>query len=289
MVNYTEGYKKPDTQSGIKLGNGLILINVISVILIVVFVFIPSSIIRPILAVPFLMIFPGYTLLAAIFPGREQISGMERLVVGIALSIALAVLLGLYLNYSPWGIEIESVLYSLSALIFLNSTIAWLRQIRLPKSQRFCFELDLSWFKQPKSLTNSLITTILVIAILGALSYTIHVSMKPKVVESYSEFYILDQQDGLGNYPQILAVGDEGSANIAIVNHEGQTVSYSIMVGPDAKSIGPIILSDGQQWKEQISFLASSPGQDQKIEFYLYRDGDNSPYRKLHLMIDVIL
>lgn len=291
MFEHKKVYEKTATQSGIRLGNGLIWINLISITLIMVFLFIPSSVVRNVMAVPFLMIFPGYTLLAVIFPSRERISNIERLVFSIGLSVAVAILLGLFLNYTPWEIRVEPVLYSLSAVIFLNSIIAWFRLRGLSKSQQFGFYLDLSWLKQPKSFTNSLITVALVFAILGALSYMIYISIQPSVAETYSEFYVLGQNGELDGYPEVMTSGETGSVRIGIANHEGRKITYSIAVNSNSESSDTIKkkieLKDGQIWEGPITFLVSQPGTQEKIEFLLYRGGDKSPYRKLHLMINV--
>ncbi len=290
MENFTKRYEHSTSQPGIKLGSGLILINLLSVVLITVYLFTPTSVIRPILAVPFLMVFPGYALLVAVFPVKDQISGMERFVFSFILSLALAILTGLALNYTPWEIKVEPVLYSLSALIFFISAIAWVRLKSIQKSQRFGINLDLSWLKGSKSLTNNFITFILVISILFALSYMIYASTESRVTETYSEFYILGQDGGTDEYPQLLTLGDEGRVNIGIGNHEGRDVTYSIVInsnGESSNAVEQLLLSNGQEWEGQLNFLASTPGENMKVEFLLYREGDESPYRKLHLMIDV--
>ena len=59
-------------------------------------------------------------------------------------SIAVVPLIGLILNYSPWGIRLESILWSVASFIFIMVAIAWLRRKRLPEEERFGIEFDLS-------------------------------------------------------------------------------------------------------------------------------------------------
>ena len=55
--------------------NGLLIINILTIILILAIIFIPSSIVRIILGLPFLSFFPGYTLVAALFISKEEMGG----------------------------------------------------------------------------------------------------------------------------------------------------------------------------------------------------------------------
>ena len=52
-------------------------------------------------------------------------------------------LVGLILNYTPWGIRTEPVLYSITLFIFITSIIAWLRRGQLPEPERFGVEFQM--------------------------------------------------------------------------------------------------------------------------------------------------
>ena len=60
--------------------------------------------------------FPGFTLIEALYPKKEDLDSLERLALSIGLSLALVPLVGLLLNYTPWGIRLEPIVISLSAL-----------------------------------------------------------------------------------------------------------------------------------------------------------------------------
>ena len=60
--------------------------------------------------------FPGYTLIEALYPKKEDLDSLERLTLSIGLSLALVPLVGLLLNYTPWGIRLEPIVISLSIL-----------------------------------------------------------------------------------------------------------------------------------------------------------------------------
>ncbi|MDA4126922.1 MAG: DUF1616 domain-containing protein [Thaumarchaeota archaeon] len=59
---------------------------------------------------------PGYTLIEALYPKKEDLDGLERLALSIGLSLALVPLVGLLLNYTPWGIRLSPIIVSLSSL-----------------------------------------------------------------------------------------------------------------------------------------------------------------------------
>jgi len=43
---------------------------------------------------------PGYVFISALFPGRDELDGFERLALSIGLSICIAVFIGQGLNYA---------------------------------------------------------------------------------------------------------------------------------------------------------------------------------------------
>ena len=55
---------------------------------------------------------PGYTLIAALFPKIGDLDGIERTALSFGLSIAVVPLIGLGLNYTPWGIRLIPVVVS---------------------------------------------------------------------------------------------------------------------------------------------------------------------------------
>lgn len=136
-----------------------------------------------------------------------------------------------------------------------------------------------------KGLTIALIVAIL--ASLGVLGYAISVR---EVGERFTQFYILGPEGKLEGYPKKLTVGEEAEVIVGIANHEQENVSYRIRVtvdGVTGKETGSLPLAHEEQWQGDISFTPTRAGEDQKVEFLLYKHGDDEPYRKLHLWIDV--
>ncbi len=246
---------------------------------------------RVALGLPFVLFFPGYTLIAALFPRKEDLDGIERVALSFGLSIAVVPLIGLGLNYTPWGIRLAPILISLILFILAMSTLAFYRRGRLPEEERFfpVFTVNLPLWREMSRL-DRVLTLVLVLAILFAAGSVYYVVTTPKVGEKFTEFYILGMGGKAEGYPRDLTVGEKGRVMVGVVNHEYQPVNYYIelRMGGNLKSIiGPFTLSHEQKWENPVSFFASQPHKDLKVEFLLFRQGDREPYRTLHLWVNV--
>jgi len=56
---------------------------------------------------------PGYVTVEALFPKGREMDGIERFALSVGLSLALVPLIGLLLNYTPWGIRLTPIVLSL--------------------------------------------------------------------------------------------------------------------------------------------------------------------------------
>lgn len=81
----------------------------------------PVVVIRWLLGSILVLFLPGYALLQLLFPKPSEMDSLERFALEIGLSLALVPLIGLVLNYTPWGIRFIPATMSLSAftIIFL--------------------------------------------------------------------------------------------------------------------------------------------------------------------------
>ncbi len=91
-----------------------------------------SGALRIALGLAFVLFFPGYTLVAALFPRKGQLGGIERVALSFGLSIAVVPLIGLVLNYTPRGIRLYPILISVLLFIVIMTGVAWYRRQRLP-------------------------------------------------------------------------------------------------------------------------------------------------------------
>ncbi|MEM2179169.1 MAG: DUF1616 domain-containing protein, partial [Candidatus Methanomethylicaceae archaeon] len=81
----------------------------------------------------FVLFLPGYSLIEALYPREEELSPLERLALSIGLSLAIVPLVGLILNYTPWGIRLDPIITALSFLTLGLLLISSYRKYYLKK------------------------------------------------------------------------------------------------------------------------------------------------------------
>jgi len=91
------------------------------------------------LGLVFVLFLPGYVLVAALYPRKDDLDLVERLALSLGLSIAVVPLIGLALNYSPWGIRLDPILAFLTLFIVLAASVAVYRRLILPRVRPWPF------------------------------------------------------------------------------------------------------------------------------------------------------
>ena len=147
----------------IQIKNELILIDILSLFLIAIITLTPFRIVRIILGLTLVLFFPGYTLIAALFPKRTDLDTIERIALSFGLSIAVVPLIGLILNYTPWGIRLYPILISLTGFIIAMSVVAWFRRKHILPSESLNISINLNFaFWAKRSKLDKLLTTALI-------------------------------------------------------------------------------------------------------------------------------
>lgn len=72
----------------------------------------PLTTIRMVAGIGFVIFLPGYALMELLFTNKDM-GSMERIAVGVGLSLAVAPIVGFMLSYSPWGITLIPLVVSL--------------------------------------------------------------------------------------------------------------------------------------------------------------------------------
>jgi len=145
--------------------------------------------------------------------------------------------------------------------------------------------------KQAGLILGKTLFIVILLAILGSIAALFYVVAFPQSTEKFSEFYILGIEAKATNYPRQLVVGQEDRVTVGIVNQEHETVSYVLEViidGIMSNEVGPITLEHGEKWERIVNFTLNKVGNNQKVEFLLYRQGRNEVYQTLHLWVNVV-
>ncbi len=207
-------------------------IGILSLILILVIYGLPDNALRIIIGLPFILFFPGYSALSVLFPESKDLEIIERVALSFGLSIAISPLVGFGLNYTPFGIRLAPILFSLAALNIALSAGGLYRREKadapyLPFDPCAVWRKYSSEFKAEKGV-DKLLTVVLVISILSSVIALVYVVAVPRQGESFTEFYILGPGGNATGYPRNLTVGDDASVIIGIANHEHRAVEYTV-------------------------------------------------------------
>jgi uncharacterized membrane protein len=296
--------------------NGLLTIDLLTIFQILVIVFIPSSFVQVIFGVPFFLFFPGYTLIAALFPKKQEMAVLELIAFSCILSIAIVALTGFAMNRTVWGISLSPILYSIAIFVFLSSTIALIRGHGVFKTIKIPSMSNIRLISWGNSFQASF-TILLIVFILGALGIFGYCLTSLRPMEKYSEFYILGINGRAHIYPSefimenghiILTrygadssyqVGGWGRVILGIVNHEQQKSIYSVNINIDGNptnmryagivsgELSQIELQQGEKWEHEIEFSPQKVGDNQKVELFLYKNSEPVAEDTLQLTVNV--
>lgn len=181
---------------------------------------------------------PGYVLIAALFPKKGDLDGIERVALSFGLSIAVVPLIGLGLNYTPWGIRLVPVVISISAFTLLMAAAAYWRRMSLPLEERFSLHLR-QWSNSLKEeiraegergWVDKALTIILILSIIASIAALVYVVVTPKEGEKFTEFYILGPGGKAYAYPTEVRAGDNSSLIVGVVNHEYRLTNYTMEI-----------------------------------------------------------
>ena len=276
----------------------IIAYTILTVIFIVVLP-LSDTWIRTVLGLPMVLFFPGYALIAALFPKKGDLDGIERIALSFGLSIAVVPLLGLGLNYTPWGIRLIPILVTLVIFTLTMCVITIYRRSELPEREVFSVPFTALFasiheeiFTKSGSRIDRILTVILVISIIASVVMLVYVIVTPKQGEKFTEFYILGPGQMADDYPTEFILGDSGTVIVGVVNHEYATINYSLAMVLDNESLTrkqEIMLAHNKTWEQPVTFTPDRAGTDMKLQFLLYKEYNyTAPYRDLHLWIDVL-
>lgn len=310
-------------------------------------VFLPvirDSPLRVVVGLPFVLFIPGYAFIAALFPeagdsthdnadnesalseedvnvasaNRTGIDGIERVALSFGLSIAIVPLIGLVLNFTPWGIRLAPILTALSSFTIIAAIIAARRRWELPAADRFTVPYQ-QWSAaartelfEPDTRADLALNVVLVASILlavGSVGYAVAV---PQQSESFTEFYLLTENETgalvADDYPTEFAAGEPQSLVVGIGNHEHRPVTYTVIVEVQRVDIveNETVIRDAQRlrrfqtrinsnetWHRPHTVAPQLTGDRLRLQYLLYQGDPATPlnrsaaYRELHLWVNV--
>ena len=300
---------------------------------------------RIIVGLVFVLFAPGYAFIAALFPeegepphadadsddeegwvaGRDRgIDGIERVALSFGLSIAVVPLIGLVLNFTPWGIRLVPIMLAVSAFTAICVGVAAVRRWELPPQDRFAVPYR-AWIAagraevfEPDDRVDAALNVALALSIVLAIGVVGYAIAVPPQGEQFTEFYILteDEDDELvaANYPTDFELGEAGDIVLGVSNQEHESTNYTVVVqlqevefdrdgGGNITNVTvtdydelhrfDVTLAHNETWHHSHEIEPTFAGEDLRVQYLLYVDEapdeptlENS-YRDVHLWIDV--
>lgn len=291
------------------------------------------------LGLPFVLFAPGYALVAALFPdagaspGDDEsrrangpagstreggIDGLERVALSFGASIAVSPLVGVVLNFTPWGIRPVPTLVSLGGVTLVAASVGAQRRAALDPEDRFRVPYE-RWVAEaraelfePETRTDAALNVLLAASVLLAVGTVGYVAVTPSPGEGFSEFSLLTERDDgtlvADDYPTEFVVGEPGSLVVGVENREGEPASYTVVseiqrVRVENNSTAvlksePLLrfsptVGANETWRRQHEVAPTMTGDRLRLTYLLYRgDPPSDPttanaYRSLHLWVNV--
>jgi len=88
----------------------------------------PWLYVRYIAGAVYVLYVPGAVFIEMLYPKRDELEDLERFALGVGLSLALVPLVGLALNYTPWGIRLTPIFISLTLMTLVMAVVAVYRK-----------------------------------------------------------------------------------------------------------------------------------------------------------------
>ncbi|MCK4733863.1 MAG: DUF1616 domain-containing protein, partial [Methanophagales archaeon] len=252
---------------------------------------------RIIFALPLLLFLPGYVLIAAMFPKREELSGIERFTLSIGLSIAIFVFDGFAISVTAWRFRPEPIILSLALITLILTLITSIVRWRIPKEGRFYlnFSIFSQFFESLRSEEKpSEIERALIIALVGSIIIASGMLAYAKITfeeEQFTAFYILGEGGKAENYTKEVYLLEPSSMIVGIENYEHAPANYTLQVNLGGYPLyeQQIKLEHGEKWEDVVSFTPKQVAKHAKLEFVLYKEGSTDPYRSVHLWVDSLI
>ena len=257
--------------------------------------FVSETPLRVLFGLPLVLFVPGYVLIAALFPRNDDLDWLERVALSFGLSIAVVPLIGLVLNYTPWGIRLDPVLAAVSLFVVAMAAIAVVRRLALPPKNRLTVParetlggVRAGLFAPGQSRLDRNLSVLLLVSILAAVGTTAFVIAVPKEGEHFSEFYLLGANGKAADYPTAFGAGTPQWVTVGVSNHEYRNVTYTVETHAFNQSFDPatntssidrtalldsyrVTIPHNQTDERRVNFTVPDAGYN-KLEFLLFNE-----------------
>ncbi len=222
------------------------------------------------------LVLPGYAVTTAAFPGRSFSRG-ERVLFTFGLSLAIAVLSGIALNWSPWRLNTASFTLFLGGVTLLACSVALVRRIRLAPWEQVADLAALeNNFSQPLRFSPMQWLTF------GAAGLIAFVAVATAVVEA--------QRNPASDVLQLWMVptqadsAPKNTVRVGVRNFEYANADYRLQLmrgGYVVQEWPEVKVEQGSTWEVTVTLKSDWPGVG-PVEAVLYQtEQPREPFRKV--------
>lgn len=257
------------------------------------------GVLRVVLGLFHTLLVPGYCLVAALFPRRDDIDLITRVTFAVSTSAIALVLLALLLDNLVWGLSFRPMLHALLGWSVGFSIIAMWRRWRLAYQDKAYRPPSMGirrwWGTLPaRRKTRMVIGGVLFV---GAVGLCGGMLIRSSQMTPITEFAILSTEGTVQGYPREASLNDDLQVMAEIRNREGRPHTYWIEVRvsevwdpghvASVTRTPPFEVVPGETHTLPIVWRMPWAGEEQKVTFLLFMAGkETSPYRELYLFLD---
>lgn len=293
-----------------------------------------NSIGRSTLGLVGILFAPGYAFVAALFPGKRftagpfdrieskttwkhgRVTGLERVLLAVGMSVCMVPLIELGLFFTPWGVSTPVRLGAIGVSTVLLAVIATVRRLRLPPEERFEVqgrEFVLGVVDGIRTRQNGSVLSVLIVAgLLISISGIGVAVLQTTPGEQFTEFYITTESPDTGEriaggYPDEIPQGETRSVTVGITNNEHEETDYTVVVllqeVGESGEVQEMQIMDrfsltvptGETVSRSHTIEPELTGENLKVTYLLYTGpvpensglAPETAYRNLHFWIDV--
>ena len=210
---------------------------------------------RTLVAGPYLLVVPGYALVAVLFPSKGELSLFKRGVFSLGASIVVTLLWGVVLAGTPWGLTQITLLSEGVLIIGLTLAAEYRREVinqEYPQEQKDEKQTEMgSRFGDQNSPAdpfasvtaalrqawnhrnmvgggNRVLQAAIVVAVLASVGATAYAIGTPLPSERYTELSVVGPNGTVDGIPSNASTGESVTLTIGIENHEYRKLTYGL-------------------------------------------------------------
>lgn len=276
----------------------------------------PGSLPRFALAVPLLLLCPGYAVVAALYPteGSLPVTSMSRTGTRLALSFGLSLVV-VSVTVIAVGTVAQfgfvQVLVALGAVTLVVTQFAVVRRMTAPQERRYQVpvrgplvrSIDALGTRSSFAQFSAVLLAVALIVSSGAVFAAI---ANPPAENDFTEFYVgTEDENGTvatAEYPETL--GDGPPLVFGVTNHESTVEEYVVVVQLQEVDTDGTVTSRqeldrfqntvavGETWHQDHSLQSTETGDERRLQYLLYREEppetptEANAYRTVHVWVN---